>query len=293
MSYFLHSIRTVSYWKYALFSINSINLFFAVLGGAWLLLELADYFTIIERGTLGFTPLWIVLVVAFVTVLVTRRPIDKICYKVPGKDLLIEVRIGNLFDVPGQKVISTNSTFDTDIAKGIIAVDSLQGQFTSNYFAGDLQRLDAEIDVALAGESFTMLENPVGKSKKYNIGTVAKITLCNEHFYWVAMADLNQYGTAVSDLNLIKDALYHLWVFLINRGEFDTIVIPLLGTGRGRIRTNRKKLIEIIAQSFIDASEKFQLFSNKLVIVVHPENAKSFDINLFEVKDYLSHALEH
>jgi hypothetical protein len=49
-------------------------------------------------------------------------------------------------------------------------------------------------------------------------------------------------------------------------------------------------MIERIAQSFADASKE-KLVSNGLVIVVRPQDADSFGINLFEVRDYLVRSL--
>lgn len=67
-------------------------------------------------------------------------------------------------------------------------------------------------------------------------------------------------------------------------------MVPLMGTGRGRIEMPRKPMIERIAQSFANASRD-KIFSNKLVIIVHPSDVEKFGINLFEVKDYLSQSL--
>ena len=52
----------------------------------------------------------------------------------------------------------------------------------------------------------------------------------------------------------------------------------------------RKKVIERIAQSFADASQE-TVFSNRLTIVVRPDDASNFSINLFQVRDYLSQSL--
>jgi hypothetical protein len=63
-----------------------------------------------------------------------------------------------------------------------------------------------------------------------------------------------------------------------------------MGTGRGRVDLSRKKMIERIAQSFADASKE-KIFSNKLVIIVRPQDAENFNVNLFEVRDYLARSL--
>ena len=107
------------------------------------------------------------------------------------------------------------------------------------------------------------------------------------------MAELNANGTADSGgLPNIRRALEGVWKFIASHGENDPVIVPLLGTGRGRVSTPRKKMIEIHAQSFINAS-KDRIFSNKLIIAIWPDDAKNFEINLFEIKDYLTHSLEY
>src|SRR6516164_6068916 len=69
-----------------------------------------------------------------------------------------------------------------------------------------------------------------------------------------------------------------------------TSPFPVVGTGRGRLQLPRRKLIELIAQSFADAS-RTKVFANKLAIVVHPEDAKRHEVNLFEIRDYLALSL--
>jgi hypothetical protein len=49
-------------------------------------------------------------------------------------------------------------------------------------------------------------------------------------------------------------------------------------------------MIERIAQSFTDACNQ-RAFSNKLIIVVRPDDASKFSLNLFQVRDYLGQSL--
>src|SRR5690606_23588509 len=128
---------------------------------------------------------WYLIPIALIgifVVIITRRPVKKITYKYPGQDLKIEVRIDNLFDVPGQKVISTNTTFDTDIASGIISPKSLQGQFTEKFFSGNLPALDAELNRGLNGLPFTQIQKQSGKTDRYDFGTTVKFNLAGQFF---------------------------------------------------------------------------------------------------------------
>ena len=66
---------------------------------------------------------------------------------------------------------------------------------------------------------------------------------------------------------------------------------PVIGTGRGRLGMSRKKMIGLIAESFVKASERGK-FTDRLVIVVRPEDAARFEVNLYDVKDHLVQVLK-
>ena len=290
MRYFFESIRTWAYWRYALFSGDAIGKFFAVIGILYLCVDLADAFNIYKKDRHSYYGLIILVVLALLYVLSTRRPLSRVSYKIPRKDFSVEVVIGNLFNIPGEIVISTNSTFDTDMASGLIAASSLQGQLATNFFNGQTREIDRQIEASLANEQFINNETRPGKKKEYPIGTVARVSAQNKNFYLVAMAHMSENKNAQSNLKMIDEALEKLWESLAAKAELGDIVMPLIGTGRGRVPYPRKKMIERIAQSFTDAASE-RAFSNKLIIVVHPEDASKFSLNLFQVRDYLGQSL--
>ena len=290
MKYFFESIRTWAYWRYALFSGEAVGKFFAVIGILYLCVDLADAFNVYKKDQHSYFGLIILVVLALLYVLSTRRPLSRVRYKIPHKDFAIEVVIGDLFNIPGEIVISTNSTFDTDMASGLIASSSLQGQFATKYFNGQTTEIDKHIEASLENEQFRINEKRPGKKKEYPIGTVARVSLQSNNFYLIAMAHMEENKNAHSNLNIIDEALDKLWVNLASKAELGDIVMPLIGTGRGRVPYPRKKMIERIAQSFTNAASQ-QAFSNKLIIVVRPEDASNFSLNLFQVRDFLGQSL--
>ena len=290
MNFHPQSFKTKSYWVYALWSVDSVKTFIAVVGGVWTVADIFDSYKLIDKRALPFYSIILLLLLGLIVVIVTRRPVKKIVYKYPGQDLKIEVRIDGLFRVAGQKVISTNTTFDTDISNGIISLNSLQGQFTQKFYPGELQKLDSELNRGLAGLPYTIVQKQEGKKDRYELGTTVKLKLADQYFYWFAMSDLNNNNNAKTTLKNVNQALDGLWNYIETKGEKADTVMPVIGSGLGRLTTSRKKLIAIIAQSFINASEN-QIFSNKLIIVVHPNDVEKSGINLFEVKDLLQQYL--
>lgn len=290
MKYFYESIRTRAYWRYALFSSEAIGRFLGVLGVLYLCVDLADSFNIYKKDRYSYYGLIILVLLALAYVLSTRRPLSRVSYKIPQKDFAVEVVIGDLFKIPGEVIISTSSTFDTDMASGLIAVTSLQGQLATNYFNGQTTEIDRQIALSLAKENFIVNDKRPGKKNEYSVGTVARVSSHNKNFYLVAMSHMEENRNAHSDLKMVDEALEKLWVNLAAKAEVGDIVMPLMGTGRGRVAYPRKKMIERIAQSFTDACSE-RAFSNKLIIVVRPEDASKFSLNLFQVRDYLGQSL--
>lgn len=290
MNYYSRSFRTKSYWIYALWSVDSGKTFMAALGSIWLIVEILSTFKVFNKEHLTLIYSIPITLIGLICVIVTRRPVKRIIYKYPGQDLKIEVCIDDIFNVSGQKIISTNTTFDTDIANGIISPSSLQGQFTQRFFSSELAKLDTELNKELKNLPYATITKQGGKTKRYNLGTTVKLKVAGDVFYWFAMADLNHNNNAKTTLKNVQEALDGLWEFIETKGEKQTTVIPLIGTGLGRLATSRKKLIAIVAQSFINASEN-HIFSEKLIIVVHPTDLEKSGLNLFEVKDLLNHYL--
>jgi hypothetical protein len=290
VKYFFESIRTYSYWKYALFSGEAVTKFFGVIGLLYLCVNIADLFNIYKKDQYAQYGIFIFIFLALAFVLSTRRPVSRVSYKVPKKDLTFEVRIGDIFKANGETIISSNSTFDTDMSKGLIARNSLQGQLAAQFFDGQTAEIDRQINESLQREAFAVNETRPGKKYEYPIGTVARLSAHGKNFYLVAMSHMNENGTAFSDPRMLDEALEKLWSNIAAKAELGDIVMPLMGTGRGRISIPRKKVIERIAQSFADASAD-RIFSNKLTIFVRPEDALKFSLNLFQVKDYLVQSL--
>jgi len=290
MKYFFESITTRAYWRYALFSAEAIGKFLGVVGVLYLCVDLADAFNIYKKDRHSYYGLIILVLLALGYVLSTRRPVSRVSYKIPQKDFAVEVLIGDLFKIPGEVIISTSSTFDTDMASGLIAAGSLQGQLATSYFNGQTAEIDRQIELSLAKENFIVNEKRPGKKKEYPIGTVARVNSHGKNFYLVAMSHMDENRNAYSDLKMVDEALEKLWMNLASKAEVGDIAMPLMGTGRGRVAYPRKKMIERIAQSFTDACSE-RAFSNKLIIVVRPEDASKFSLNLFQVRDYLGQSL--
>ena len=285
MKYFWDSITTLAYWKYALFSPSGLRSVLSAFGAIYLFIEALDFFGLYARDKYASYAFLMVMGVSIVVSTLLRRPLTSTIVNFPQKDFSVEVRIGDVFDASGAVAISTNTAFEADVAGGKIHADSLQGQFTVRYFQGKQDELEAIIQKGLG-------QAKVDGEGRYPYGTTVPVTTHGKTFYWFAMAELNEQGNASTTPQAVDRALQGLWTFVREQGELQELAIPLIGTGRGRLNTPRNKMIERIAQSFVDASSK-GVFSDRLVIVVRGEDAKKFGVNLWEIKDYLERSIVH
>jgi hypothetical protein len=258
-----------------------MRLSLAIYGAIYLLVESLDFFDVYKKSKYAAYAFLIFIAISALLAIISRRPIRKVSIKLPQKDVIIEVRIGNLFDVTGAIMISTNTVFEADVAGGKIDQNSLQGQFTAKYYTGDQNTLISAIDAEL---------KKLAGSAPYPMGTVVPITTHGKTFYFTAMATLNDKGNAASTPNDVEQALDGLWSYVRQAGALQELAVPLVGTGRGRVRMSRDKVIELISESFADAAD-IGAFTTRLIIVIRPEDAANFQINLYEIKDRLRHIL--
>lgn len=292
MRYFWKSVFTLSFWRYSLFSKGALVSIFSISGAIYLAIEMLDFFSMYTKDRYSRYTIFIIFAISSLITVATRRPASRISYKIPKRDFSYEVVIGDLLQTKCPNVvISTNTTFDTDIATGLISPESLQGQLAFRYFNSNTADMDRQIEESLKG--IDAVDHPTGKGKKkrYPVGTTAKLQAHGKTFFFVAMSELNDEGNARSSVRMIDDAAEALWSYITSRGELGDIAIPVMGTGRGRVQLSRTKMVERLAQSFAHASVD-KVFSNRLVIYIHPSDAEKYSVNLFEIRDFLALSLD-
>lgn len=281
MRHFWETITSKAYWKYVLFSRVGFESVLKAFGLIYLVVEALDFFKVFTRDEYGQYAFPILLAISVAAAIYFRRPVRRVVVRLPQRDLEVEVVIDDLFESDGAAMISTNTLFESDVAGGKIALDSLQGQFTARYFPGNQTELINQI-----GQGLGIVEG----DPPFPMGTTVEIHTHGKTFYFTAMSELNDQGNASSTLEDIQAALNGLWAHVRDSGELQEIAVPVVGTGRGRVQLTRKKMIGLIASSFVEASDG-QKISEKLVIVVRPEDARKFQVNLYDVQDHLSQLL--
>ena len=278
------------HWKYSWR--RAVGSFFSALGITWTVVRFSfHYFPQIAEVIFG--PWWIVVLPPIAFAAIRSRPILHVEHQLNFTDVRLEIKVGNILTIPGSLVVGTNTTFDTSILDNIISPDSLQGQFTREYYDA-VEHLNTDLENSLQSEEFTKIyDNRKGKANKYANGTVAKIKPRGRVVYLVAIADMNEHGNASSSRERVLQALSKLWQYIGERGDMGEIAVPILGTGRSRITgTRREEMIREIIRSFIAASSE-RKFCDKLTIVISEKDYRHYEIDLDDLGRYLYHCCRY
>lgn len=259
--------------------------------GSWLIIEILNHFfpTFGEssRGNLRL------LIIIFFSGLVigTARYLRKcakmlsVSHRLEGQDISIEIKVGDIFNIEGAFIISANTAFDTNISDGMISSESLQGQFTDEYY-DKVEYLEQEITDALIAEEFISDEDKPEKKESYEIGKVVRVSPRGQVTYFVAIDELNEHIGVESSLDNVREGLGNLWYYIGTQGVLDPLVIPVLGTGHSGIPVSRERMIIEIITSFIAACTE-KKFCEKLTIVISENDYRQHDVNLEELGTYL------
>ena len=209
-------------------------------------------------------------------------------YTLHGSDINITLQVSDVLNNSGAIVIPTNTTFDTLMEDEFISVNSVQGQFQTRYFSNNLGVLDKLIDQGLKGIRYEKIERAGTKQRRYPLGTVSKVTYNGTHYYFVAIADINEYGKPVNtSFQNVQIALEGIWNHLEVRGHIENLYMPLIGTGKaGILDATREKVIKEIIFSFV-VFLKEKKITEKLNICVHPSDLDKKDLNMIEMGEYL------
>lgn len=282
-----------SYWKYN-FGRNILLIlsrFLEVFGILWLITEISSYYFSTTNNFLK--PYWyLFLIFGLVWGIYNSWPKLKISHCLINRDVQIEISISDIFKQRGSFIIGSNTTFETSTE--IISPESIQGQFTKYYY-DKIEHLDKDISDELKDDNYSVLQDDrKGKVNDYPIGTVVKIKPKNQTAYFLAIAKLNNYGNASGNFESLKIALSNLWEFIGNRGDLDTLIIPILGSGFTRLQNKRDEIIREIIQSFIAANSE-KKFTNKLIIVISPKDysESEYKLDLLKLDKYLEHLCEY
>lgn len=288
----LAALRSPAYWRHGFSLTRASGALLSSFGAMWLFAEIASFFSQdvgnwLRRQWLPF------LVLGIVGALWQNRPRVRFACRLTGRDVVIEIRVGSMFDLPGALVIGSNISFDTDTSNGLISLQSVQGQFTKKCYTS-VAHLDADLNAALHGvapESVSATKK--GKPEIYRIGTTVHVVANGRRAYFVGIATMNDHGVANGSFEDLKTSLPILWDYIATKGgDFQPLVVPVLGSGFSRLPQPREEIIRAIVNSFIAACSSSRP-TERMTVVIPFKDFYEHQVDLIELERYVQHVCRY
>ncbi len=118
------------------------------------------------------------------------------------------------------------------------------------------------------------IESPKIKYVKIGNVKIGKTKIEQTEFYLLPVSSLKERYKAESNLEMINDAINALATEYNIAGQGIPIYVPLIGTGRSRVRLSLKESINLIKDTF---TKNDNGFFGELKIVVHPKNVDELE----------------
>lgn len=212
---------------------------FAVLAGVWLVFFIVN---------------------AFLTIKKERFEIIK-----SNNGHSLYVQYGNVFNkkevfTPGKPrniVIPVNRCFDMHLDNQIVSVETLHGKMLNRLYASktytesSLNLLLEEKLKNIEFEQVTMQEKPIGKQKRYPVGTCVKIPgMDKENYLLVALSSFDEEEHARTSMAEYSVALQKMIESCNDESQGYPIVVPIVGAGLSRIKKNQYDILRYMISLF-------------------------------------------
>ena len=269
------------------FFINWLSVFAII----WTLVDFAVFFFSKNANQPWKPPVWIVLSVGILIAVWNCRP--RLSRKVwlKDQDVSINLVVDNMFNRREATVIIPVNTL---FLHEHVDDKAIQIQYRNKFFE-DIVSFERILQDQLQNEPHQIITYKNKQIRKYPAGTVVRIETPKQKIkaaYLVATADLNEHGRATPDRILKQKALTSLWDYIAKKGSKESIVIPIIGSGRGRINVTRFELIHDIVNSFLEVIRECK-FTEELTIVIDPKAFIRHEYSLDEIEEYLKYVAKY
>lgn len=256
----------------------------------WGFIEMCSYFGD-KRFDNNIKPYWyLFLLIGFLYSVYKAIPKSKFCFKIPNRDSSIILQIENSLKIEKSCcIIPINNTFIVNPNGHLNNSSSVLSQFVQEFYDTKYSNLQNEINIELKKSKYKDFKEP---NNTYKIGTVIPIKAKNRNFYLLVNSILNKGGRSETNEEMLETSLNELWIYLsLNAGK-ENFVIPILGTGRGRIILTRLEVIKEIVLSFL-ASCSDRNFTDSLTICINPDDIVTHNLNIEEIVDWIKAKVEY
>ena len=260
---------------------KSINYAFAIITGISTIVGLWGYTVRDISDKLQWWQCGMVLLISFVIlsviIFLILESLKHKAYDTTVNGIPLKIKVGDIFNEMGLKVIPFNERYDTEVDDIIIAHNSLNGKMIDNYVE-DIEDLKSKIKLAQADNSPLKPTRRNGK-ETYPLG---RIIPYNE-FLLLAFSHFDEQNKAYIGIGEYEKLLICMWSEIRRTYAARRIVIPLLGGGITTIEgiqdKNYTELLKCILCTL--RSSKFQP-KEGITIVLTQDAIENIDMNIIK-----------
>lgn len=215
-----------------------------------------------------------VLIVLYIVIyyLIGRIFNNSVTLKINGTT--VNILHGDIFKIPGLKVIGCDSHFDTRIDDVVISKNSLHGKLVLEH--GNISDIKESINKEASRLDINRNENGL---YNFPLGTV----ICyynsdeKETYLMLAMTELDNDYRAYTDMATFENMLMKMWQEIDRVYAGRPIVLPILGTGISRFKDGAKKPETLLRCLLCTLSGSGVTLKSDVNVVIHG-NSKEFSL---------------
>ena len=208
---------------------------------------------------------------------------SKIVIKIATTNTKIEVLFGDLFAQNGLRGIGVTEFFESKLGVPV-SETSLHGTFLKRCFGCNPMGFDQQLKQQLKNYIPSKVQKSEGKTKKFPIGTTAKIQIDDADYILFALSETDpKTCKADSDVTKMWVAMHELWQRARIEASGHPLNVPLIGSGLSGIGLPSRDLLNLIILSAVTETKKSSI-TKEIRIVLHLDQFE--EINLRDVKQH-------
>lgn len=242
-----------------------------VWGLVWLITASGSYFfpwakTFAEQNSLSVVGVSSAMAILYGVY--AARDLLEVAIDIKTTNTKVVVKFGDLFDSLGHVVIPVNDFFDSEIGKPV-GPQSVHGQFIQRTLGGNASKFNSDVDRYLNGSEFEVVERPIGRERRYPLGTTAVLTEGSRKYFLFALAKSDPITCVASaDVPQMWAALQGLWRTVREEANGEGVRIPLVGGGLARLNFDYSHLLRLSLLTIL-AETRQAPFAKNIEIVLH------------------------
>lgn len=199
--------------------------------------------------------------------------------KLTIRNTSVSIERGDIFNIPGLKVIGCDTHFSTIVDDVIISKKSLHGQLILEH--GDKDEIEAAVmteanKLGLQKDSNGLYNFPLGTVIRYDS------SVDNNTYLMLAITELNEQHEAHTNMAKFELMLMKMWKEISRVYALNNVVLPLLGTGILRFDDGPKDKEDLLRCMLCTLNSSGVTLKSKVKILIYGDVK---DIPLYEFKN--------